>query len=98
VQKQAVIGVDPHKRVVTAVAWDHRGGWLGEWRGKSSRQAIGELRAWADSLTREATWAIEGTNFLGRRIGHDARRGWNRRERRQSGAYFRSPPMTTWPG
>jgi transposase len=68
VQKQAVIGVDPHKRVVTAVALDHRGGWLGEWRGNSSRQAIGELRAWADSLTREATWAIEGTNFLGRRL------------------------------
>jgi hypothetical protein len=59
--QEAVIGVDPHKQVVTAVALDHRGGWLGEWRGNSSRQAIAELRAWAASLNQEAAWAIGGT-------------------------------------
>jgi transposase len=65
---QTVIGVDPHKQVLSAVALDARGGHLGEWQGATSRRAMQELQTWARTLAPDATWAIEGSNFLGRRL------------------------------
>src|SRR5437868_951793 len=44
---QAVVGVDPHKRVFSAVALDSRGGRLGKWTGGTTRRAIVELQTWA---------------------------------------------------
>jgi hypothetical protein len=44
---EAVIGVDPHKCVVSAVALDGRGGLLGHWHGETSRRGLEALRAWA---------------------------------------------------
>jgi hypothetical protein len=41
---QAIIGVDPHKRVLSAVALDSRGGVLGAWRGEKSRRGAGRSR------------------------------------------------------
>ncbi|MGI9147271.1 MAG: IS110 family transposase [Chloroflexota bacterium] len=65
---QAVVGVDPHKRVFSAVAIDERGGRLGKWTGGTTRQAIGELRVWANEHAPGAVWAIESTNSWGRRL------------------------------
>jgi transposase len=68
---QAVIGVDPHKYVLTAVALDGRGGVLGRWSGGASGQgfrALRALRAWGTERAPGAVWAIEGSNRLGRRL------------------------------
>src|SRR5918997_3327158 len=67
----AIVGVDPHKRVLTAVALDGRGGRLGQWSGSTTRQGLKELRAWASGCAPGAVWAIEGSNFLGRRLALD---------------------------
>jgi transposase len=64
----AVIGVDPHKHVFSAIALDARGGRLGQWTGGTDRHAIGALQAWATHLAPEAVWAIEGSNYLGRHL------------------------------
>ena len=45
---EAVIGVDPHKHVLSAVALDSRGGVLGQWHGGTSRRGVEALRVWAD--------------------------------------------------
>jgi transposase len=63
---QAVIGVDPHRRVFSAVALDERGGVLGRWQSSTTRQGVLELRQWAGFCAPGATWAIEGANSLGR--------------------------------
>jgi transposase len=65
---QAVIGVDPHKYVLTAVALDARGAVLGRWSGDASSRGFGALRAWAAARAPGAVWAIEGSNRLGRRL------------------------------
>jgi transposase len=65
---QAVVGVDPHKRVFSAVAIDARGGRLGKWTGGTTSQAIGDLRVWASEYAPGAVWAIESTNSWGRRL------------------------------
>jgi transposase len=65
---EAVIGVDPHKRVLSAVALDRRGGQLGQWHGPTTRADIQGLQRWAAHLAPGAVWAIEGSNFLGRRL------------------------------
>jgi transposase len=64
----AVIGIDPHKHVLSASALDVRGGRLGQWTGGTSHHAIRALQAWAAQVAPEAIWAIEGSNFLGRRL------------------------------
>jgi transposase len=64
----AVIGVDPHKHVLSAVVIDARGGRLGHWTGGTTRHAICALQAWSAEVAPEAVWAIEGSNFLGRRL------------------------------
>jgi transposase len=65
---EAVIGVDPHKYVLTAVALDARGGVLGRWSGEASSAAFRALRGWAAAQAPGAVWAIEGSNRLGRRL------------------------------
>ena len=39
--QQAIVGVDPHKRVLSAVALDGRGGRLGQWQGSATGAGIG---------------------------------------------------------
>ena len=65
---EAVIGVDPHKHVLSAVALDSRGGVLGQWHGQTSRRGVEALRVWADDHAPGAVWAIEGSTGLGRRL------------------------------
>ena len=65
---QAVIGVDPHKHVLGAVALDERGGLLGRWHGEASSRGTEALLAWAGGQAPGAAWAIEGSNRLGRRL------------------------------
>jgi transposase len=65
---EAVIGVDPHPHVLSAVALDGRGGQLGQWHGRATRQGIRELQIWAARFAPGASWAIEGSNFLGRSL------------------------------
>ena len=64
----AVVGVDPHKHVLSAVALDERGGLLGHWHGEPSERGISALQTWAMERAPAATWAIEGSNSLGRRL------------------------------
>ncbi len=64
----AIIGVDPHKHVLSAVAPDDRGGVLGNWRGEMSVRGMSVLQCWAAECAPGATWAIEGSNNLGRRL------------------------------
>src|SRR5215213_1617629 len=64
----AIVGVDPHKRVLSAVALGGRGGRLGQWSGSTTGQGLREVRAWAAGCAPDAVWAIEGSNFLGRRL------------------------------
>ena len=65
---QAVIGVDPHKHVLSAVALDERGGLLGRWHGEASNRGTEALRSWAAERAPGAAWAIEGSNRLGRHL------------------------------
>jgi transposase len=65
---QAIIGVDPHKRVLSAVALDSRGGLLGAWHGETSSRGLAALRRWAAERAPGASWAIEGSNRLGRHL------------------------------
>ena len=44
---EAVIGVDPHKYVLTAVALDGHGAILGHWTGATSGRGLQALRTWA---------------------------------------------------
>ena len=64
----AIIGVDPHKHVLSAVALDERGGLLGHWHGQVSERGISALQTWAVERAPAATWAIESSNSLGRRL------------------------------
>ena len=66
--QQAIVGVDPHKRVLSAVALDGRGGRLGQWQGSATSAGIRELWAWAGGCAPGAAWAIEGSNLYGRRL------------------------------
>lgn len=64
----AVVGVDPHKHVLSAVALDERGGLLGHWHGEPSERGISALQTWAMERAPAAAWAIESSNSLGRRL------------------------------
>jgi hypothetical protein len=67
-QMATIVGVDPHKHVLSAVALDERGGVLGSLNGAMSARSLNTLLRWAAELTPTATWAIEGSNNLGRRL------------------------------
>jgi transposase len=61
------IGIDPHKRTLTAAALDSHSRLLGQQRLAATSQAGTQLLAWAEQWP-ERRWAVEGANGLGRGI------------------------------
>jgi transposase len=61
------IGIDPHKRSLTAAALDLHSRPLGQLRVSASSQAATQLLAWARQWPRRR-WAVEGASGLGRGI------------------------------
>ena len=61
------IGIDPHKRSLTAAALDPHSSPLGQLRLPASAQASRQLLAWAAAWP-QRRWAVEGASGLGRGI------------------------------
>jgi hypothetical protein len=61
------IGIDPHKRSVTAAALDPHSRLLGQLRLPASAQTGRQLLAWAKQWP-QRRWAVEGASGLGRPI------------------------------
>jgi transposase len=61
------IGIDPHKRSLTAAALDSNSRLLGQLRVPTTGQAAQQLLAWAAGWP-ERRWAVEGATGLGRGI------------------------------
>ena len=61
------IGIDPHKRSLTAAALDPHSRLLGQMRLSATSQAGRQLLAWAAAWP-ERCWAVEGASGLGRGI------------------------------
>ena len=61
------IGIDPHKRSLTAAALDSHSRLLGQLRLAATSRAGTQLPAWAAAWP-ERRWAVEGANGLGRGI------------------------------
>jgi hypothetical protein len=61
------IGIDPHKRSLTAAALDPHSRLLSQLRLPATSQAATQLLAWAAAWP-ERRWAVEGANGLGRPI------------------------------
>jgi hypothetical protein len=61
------IGIDPHKRSLTAAALDSHSRMLGQQRLPATSQAAAQLLAWAEPWP-ERRWAVEGASGLGRSI------------------------------
>jgi hypothetical protein len=75
-----VVGIDPHKRMLTASVVDPRGGILASGHFRVSGQGHRELEAWARQFGQIARWGIEGSASWGRHTamfltgrGHDVR-------------------------
>ena len=75
-----VVGVDPHKRTLTATVADARGGILASAHFRVSGEGHRELEAWARQFGPIARWGIEGAASWGRHTavfligrGHDVR-------------------------
>ena len=75
-----VVGVDPHKRTLTATVADARGGILASAHFRVSGEGHRELEAWARQFGPIARWGIEGSASWGRHTavflvarGHDVR-------------------------
>ena len=75
-----VVGVDPHKRTLTATVVDARGGILASAHFRVSGEGHRELEAWARQFGPIARWGIEGSASWGRHTavflagrGHDVR-------------------------
>jgi hypothetical protein len=75
-----VVGVDPHKRTLTATVADARGGVLASEHFRVSGEGHRELEAWAEQFGQIARWGIEGSASWGRHTavflagrGHDVR-------------------------
>ena len=56
-----VVGVDPHKRTLTATVADPRGGILASAHFRVSGEGHRELEAWARQFGQIARWGIEGS-------------------------------------
>ena len=76
----SVVGVDPHKRTLTATVADARGGILASAHFRVSGEGHRELEAWARQFGQIARWGIEGSASWGRHTavflvgrGHDVR-------------------------
>src|SRR5437764_1363472 len=74
-----VVGIDPHKRTLTATIADARGGILSSAHFRVSGEGHRELEAWARQFGPIARWGIEGAASWGRHTamfltgrGHDA--------------------------
>jgi hypothetical protein len=61
------IGIDPHKRSLTAAALDPHSRLLGQLRLPASGQAATQLLVWAEQWP-QRRWAVEGASGLGRGI------------------------------
>jgi transposase len=61
------IGIDPHKRTLTAAALDPHSRLLGQLRVSATSQAGAQLLAWAAAWP-ERRWAVEGASGLGRGV------------------------------
>jgi len=77
-----VVGVDPHKRTLTATVADARGGILASAHFRVSGEGHRELEAWARQFGQIARWGIEGSASWGRHTamfligrGYDVRDG-----------------------
>ena len=75
-----VVGIDPHKRTLTATVADARGGILASAHFRVSGEGHRELEAWARQFGQIARWGIEGATGWGRHTavflidrGHDVR-------------------------
>ncbi len=75
-----VVGIDPHKRTLTATVADARGGILASAHFRVSGGGHRELEAWARQFGQIARWGIEGSASWGRHTavfltdrGHDMR-------------------------
>jgi transposase len=75
-----VVGVDPHKRTLSATVLDERGGVIAQGHFRVSGDGHRALEAWALSHGPIARWGIEGASGLGRHTtmylagcGHDVR-------------------------
>jgi transposase len=61
------IGIDPHKRSLTAAALDPHSRLLGQLRVPTTAQAAQQLLVWAEQWP-QRRWAVEGATGLGRGI------------------------------
>jgi transposase len=75
-----VVGIDPHKRTLTATVADARGGILASAHFRVSGGGHRELETWARQFGQIARWGIEGSGSWGRHTavfltdrGHDVR-------------------------
>lgn len=75
-----VVGIDPHKRTLTAAVIDARGGVLAAEHFRVSGEGHRALEAWAGSLGPVLRWGVEGASGWGRHTaiylagaGHDVR-------------------------
>jgi transposase len=75
-----VVGIDPHKRTLSATVADARGGILGSAHFRVSGEGHRELEAWARQFGQIARWGVEGAASWGRHTamflagrGHDVR-------------------------
>jgi transposase len=75
-----VVGVDPHKRTLTATVADARGGIVASEHFKVSGDGHRALEAWARQFGQIARWGVEGASGWGRHTavflvgrGHDVR-------------------------
>jgi len=64
-----VVGVDPHKRTLTATVADARGGILASAHFRVSGEGHRELEVWAWQFGPIARWGIEGSASWGRHPG-----------------------------
>jgi transposase len=75
-----VVGIDPHKRTLTATVADACGGIVGSAHFRVSGEGHRELEAWARQFGQIARWGVEGSASWGRHTamflisrGHDVR-------------------------
>lgn len=75
-----IVGIDPHKRTLSAAVLDDRGGLLGTEHFKVSGEGHRALEQWALGFGPVATWGVEGAGGIGRHTaaflcmrGHDVR-------------------------
>ncbi len=75
-----IVGIDPHKRTLSAAVVDERGGLLAVEHFKVSGDGHRAMEAWVLSLGPVARWAVEGAAGIGRHTatflvgrGHDVR-------------------------